>query len=128
MFYIIKNINYDNIRIKYLYKKQIYKIYYDLYDNIDIIGIPISIKYKNVKLHYNLVYIYLDDVSVLDDINKIIYKFTETNIIKNDLETNKRYIVCKNTKNMNINCNNININISKIIKNNEKYVPLIYII
>ena len=128
MFYIIKKINYNKISVKYLCKKQIYKIYYDLGDNIDIIGIPISLKYDSLRLHYNLVYVYLNDMNVIREINRVIYNFTGINIIKRDLETDKRYIVCKNTNKVKIERDNININISKIITNNGDRVPLIYII
>ena len=128
MFYIIKKINYKKIRVKYLCKKQIYKIYYDLENNIDIIGIPISLKYESLRLHYNLVYVYLNDMDVMREINRVIYNFTGINIIKRDMETDKRYIVCKNTNKVKIERNNININISKIITNNGDRVPLIYII
>ena len=128
MFYIIKKINYDNIRIKYLHKKQIYKIYYDLDNSIDIIGIPLSLKYESLRLHYNLVYFYLNNTNILQPINYIIYKYSGINIIKRDTETNKKYIVCKNTNSVKIERDNININISKIITTNGNYVPLIYII
>lgn len=128
MFYIIKNINYNNIRIKYLYKKQIYKIYYDLNNSIDIIGIPLSLKYDSLRLHYNLVYVYFTDYYIIQKINRILYNSIGINIIKNDIETGKRYIVCKNTNNVKIDRDNININISKIITVNGNYVPLIYII
>ena len=128
MFYIIKNINYNNIRIKYLYKKQIYKIYYDLNNSIDIIGIPLSLKYDSLRLHYNLVYVYFTDYYIIQKINRILYNSIGINIIKHDIEKGKRYIVCKNTNNVKIDRDNININISKIITTNGNYVPLIYII
>ena len=128
MFYIIKNIDYNKIRIKYLYKKQIYKIYYNLNNSIDIIGIPLSLKYDSLRLHYNLVYVYFTDYYIIQKINRILYNNIGINIIKYDIETGKRYIVCKNTNNVKINRDNININISKIITVNGNYVPLIYII
>jgi hypothetical protein len=128
MFYIIKKINYDKIKIKYLYKKQIYKIYYDLNNSIDIIGIPLSLKYHSLRLHYNLVYVYFTDYIIIQKINHILYKNIGINIIKHDIETAKKYIVCKNTNNVKIESDNININISKIITTNGNYVPLIYII
>ena len=129
MFYIINNIDYDKINIKYLSKKEIYKLYYKLNNDIDIIGIPLKLNYNSLKLHYNLIYIYLDDVNVLEKINKIIYNYTGVYIIKYDIETNKRYIVCKNINSVKINNGTININISKLIKNSKNgYVPLIYII
>ena len=128
MFYIIKKINYDKIHIKYVHNKHIHKFYYKLSDNIDIIGIPLSIKYNSLRLHYNLVYVYLNDINILQPINQIIYNKTGINIIKRDTETNKRYIVCKNTNGVKIDHDNININISKIITNSNNCVPLIYII
>lgn len=129
MFYIINNIDYDKINIKYLLKKEIYKLYYKLNNNIDIIGIPLKLNYNSLKLHYNLIYVYLDDVNVLEKLNKIIYNHTGIYIIKYDIETNKRYIVCKNINSVKINNGTININISKLIKNSKnEYVPLIYII
>ena len=128
MFYIIKNIDYNKIRIKYLYKKQIYKIYYDLNNSIDIIGIPLSLKYHSLRLHYNLVYVYFTDYYIIQKINRILYNSIGINIIKHDIETGKKYIVCKNTNNVKIDRDNININISKIITTNGNYVPLIYII
>lgn len=128
MFYIIKNINCDQIQIKYLYKKNIYKLYYNLNNYINIIGIPLTLKYDSLKLHYNLVYIYLNNTTVLKPINNIIKKYSGSNIIKHDIDTNKKYIVCKNTNSVKIERDNININISKIITTNGNYVPLIYII
>ena len=128
MFYIIKNINFNNIRIKYLYKKQIYKIYYDLNNSIDIIGIPLSLKYDSLRLHYNLVYVYFTNNNIIQKINHILYNNIGINIFKHDTKTDKRYIICKNTNNVKIERNNININISKIIILNGNYVPLIYII
>lgn len=128
MFYIIKKINYDKIHIKYVNNKHIHKLYYKLSNNIDIIGIPLSIKYNSLSLHYNLVYVYLNDINILQPINQIIYNKTGINIIKRDTETNKRYIVCKNTNGVKIDHDNININISKIITNSNNCVPLIYII
>lgn len=128
MFYILKKYNHDKIRIKFLYKKQIYKLYYDLNKDINIIGIPISLKYDSLRIHYNLVYIYFIDIDLLKNINTIIYNNIGINIVKYDIDSNKRYIVCKNTNKIKIEKNNININISKIIKTNGNYVPLIYII
>jgi hypothetical protein len=128
MFYIIKKINYDKINTKYIYKKDIYKIYYNIDKHINIIGIPLSFKYEKIKINYNLIYIYFNNVDILECINKIIYKNIGIYIIKNDVENNESYIVCKNTNNKIIQKNNIKINISKIIKHNNKYVPLIYII
>ena len=128
MFYILTKYNHDKIRIKYLYKKQIYKLYYDLNKDINIIGIPISLKYDSLRIHYNLVYIYFTDIDLLKNINTIIYNNIGINIVKYDIDSNKRYIICKNTNNVKIERDNININISKIITTNGNYVPLIYII
>ena len=128
MFYIPNLINYNKIDINYIYRKKVYKLYYNLDDNIKLIGVPIILKYDSIKVKYNLYYIYFKNNYNLQSINNYIFSMTNVNIIKYNYENNSYYIICKNINNSVIEKDSVNINISKIIYINNKCVPLIYII
>ena len=89
MLYIIKNIDYEKIKLKYLNGKKLYKLYYNLNKHINIIGIPISFKYDSFKIINNLTYIYFTDSNILESINKLIYNKIGIYIIKYDLKIKK---------------------------------------
>ena len=128
MFYIPNKIDYNKIHINYIYKKKVYKLYYNLDDNIKLIGVPIVLKYDSIKVKYNLYYIYFKYNYNLQSINNYIFSMTNINIIKYNYKNNSYYIICKNINNNIIEKDSVNINISKIIYINNKCVPLIYII
>ena len=135
---IIDDINVDKIKFNIniqLNKNILYKLYY--YHNLyyKILGIPIKIQYKYIRLNNNLLYIYFDEKHN-DNLTKLNMYFKQ-NInnflfIRNNI-TNK-FIICNNYDKIPIDYENndtekyININISKIkyIKNNN--IPIINIL
>ena len=137
---IIKNIDKDNIVINK--KDNIYKLYYNYNLYYKIIGIPLKINYKYITIRNNLYYIFINekDNKNLLLLNKYLSKYINNFLFIRNNITNK-FIICNNYNkdktNTNIIKNDINtlkynniiyININKIkyIKNNN--IPIINIL
>ena len=135
---IIKNIDKDNIVINK--KDNIYKLYYNYNLYYKIIGIPLKINYKYITIRNNLYYIFINekDNKNLLLLNKYLSKYINNFLFIRNNITNK-FIICNNYNKTNTNIikndintlksNNIlyiNINKIKYIKNNN--IPIINIL
>ena len=124
---ILKNIEYNNILIKYNNYKNLYNIQYEL-DYIKINGIPINIKIQNYITNDNTLFLYINDFDTymkLYNIELYIQKYIKNfKLLKN--KNREIFITCKKSHIEDI--NNINITIYNIININNIYVPIIYII
>ena len=135
---IIKNIDKDNIVINK--KDNIYKLYYNYNLYYKIIGIPLKINYKYITIRNNLYYIFINekDNKNLLLLNKYLSKYNNNFLFIRNNITNK-FIICNNYNKTNTNIikndintlksNNIiyiNINKIKYIKNNN--IPIINIL
>ena len=135
---IIKNIDKDNIVINK--KDNIYKLYYNYNLYYKIIGIPLKINYKYITIRNNLYYIFINekDNKNLLLLNKYLSKYINNFLFIRNNITNK-FIICNNYNKTNTNIikndintlksNNIiyiNINKIKYIKNNK--IPIINIL
>jgi hypothetical protein len=128
---IIKKIDKD--KIQFIKKNNFYKINYN--DVLNILGLPIKIKFNNINEYNNLYYIYLD-IKDTDNVNLLLINdyFNEKleNFILYRTNNLNYYIICNNYKNININniklSKYIYITINKIknIKNNN--IPIINIL
>lgn len=108
MNFIIDDIDINNIRIK----KNL-KILYN-YNSIQLLGIPLQIKFKNYEYYNDYVKLFLDDNSI-NLISKIDNYFKRFNNYKPLLNSNNINIY-KN-KNIDLISNEIKININSLKKN-----------
>ena len=128
---IIKKIDKD--KIQFIKKHNFYKINYN--DNLDILGLPIKIRFDNIYEYNNLYYIYLD-IKHEDNINLSLINDYFDEILDNFIlyRTNNfnYYIICNNYKNININniksSNYIYITINKIKTQKNNNIPIINIL